>query len=251
VSAYTAVNFGTTVTSTSTTDDGIPTAVTLVPNGTSDLDLIARMLSTDDFYNSRGGTNVGFVTGLYQTLIGRDPEPEGLASWVKRLNQGQTRVQVVSTFERTAEALQVKVAHWYKNLFRLPNPIEQLKFDPGVIHWSRFLAAGQSDNTVLARILATNDYFVATGGSNESFVADLYRSLLEREADPESRNFFLGLLQGGMTRFDLVLRFEATVEAKRTKVARWYQNDLGWSLTTDQLKSDPGVVYWSRFMSDV
>ncbi|WP_406697662.1 S8 family serine peptidase [Singulisphaera sp. Ch08] len=250
VSAYNAVNFGANVTSTAVADNGIPSTVTLVPNGTSDLDLLAKILGTNDFYNSQGGTNAGFVTGLYRTLLRRDPEPAGLASWVGRLDAGQTRIQIIETFERTPEALQVKVAHWYQDALGWNAPLAQLKFDPGVVYWSSLLAAGQTDNAVLARILSTSDYLVASGATNEGFVTGLYRSLLGRSTDPESFNYFVGLLQGGMSRVNLVQKLQSTFEAKRTKVARWYQDHLGWNQSLAQLQIDPGVQYWARFLGD-
>ncbi len=138
--------------------DEIPTSVTLVPHGTSEYDLLAKILSTNDFYNGWGGTNAGFVTGLYRSLLGRDLEPAGLASWVNRLNAGQTRVQIIETSERTPEALQIKVAHWYQDVLGWNASLAALKVDPGVIYWSTLLAAGQSETAVLSRILSTDDY---------------------------------------------------------------------------------------------
>ncbi|SIO44286.1 protein of unknown function [Singulisphaera sp. GP187] len=250
VDAYNAVNFAANVTSTAVVSDGIPTSVTLVPNGTSDYDVLAKILGTNDFYNGQGGTNAGFVTGLYRTLLGRDPEPAGLASWVGRLNSGQTRIQVIETFERTPEALQVKVAHWYQDVLGWNAPLAQLKLDPGVVFWGSLLAAGQTDNAVLARILSTSDYLVASGGTNEGFVTALYQSLLGRSTDPESFQYFVGQLQGGMSRVNLVQMVLSSVEAKRTKVARWYQEQLGWSQSLAQLQADPGVQYWAGFLGN-
>jgi thermitase len=251
VDAYNAVNFGNSATSTNVAANGIPTAVTLVPNGTSDPDLLAKILGTNDFYNAHGGTNEGFVTGLYQSLLGRAPDPGGLAYWVGNLNAGQTRIQVIETFERTSEALQTKVAHWYQDVLGWNAPLTQLKSDPGVIYWGTLLAAGQTDNAVLARILSTNDYFLGNGGTNEGFVTGLYRSLLARSPDPESFNYFVGLLGGGMSRVNLVQKLLGTAEAKRIKVARWYQEQLGWNQPPDQLRADPGVQYWAGFLEDV
>ena len=139
-----------------------------------------------------------------------------------RLDAGQTRIQVIETFERTPEALQAKVAHWYQDALGWNAPLAQLKFDPGVVFWSTLLAAGQTDNAVLARILSTNDYLAASGGTNEGFVTGLYQSLLGRSTDPDGLNYFVGLLRGGMSRGDLIQRLQTTVEAKRTKVAGWY-----------------------------
>lgn len=254
VDAYNAVNFAADVTSTAAQPepkrDEIPTSVTLVPNGTSEYDLLAKILSTNDFYNGWGGTNAGFVTGLYRSLLGRDPEPAGLASWVNRLNAGQTRVQIIETFERTPEALQIKVAHWYQDVLGWNASLAALKLDPGVIYWSTLLAAGQSETAVLSRILSTDDYLRGSGGTNEGFVTGLYRSLLGRGTDPDGFNYFVGLLRNGMSRADLAQRILSTPEAKRTKVARWYQDHLGWSQSLPELQYDSGVRYWAGFLGN-
>ncbi len=55
--------------------------------------LYATFLFSDEMYSVQGGgTNVGYVTALYQELLGRDPEPAGLAYWLARLESGPRRV---------------------------------------------------------------------------------------------------------------------------------------------------------------
>src|SRR3954452_20801739 len=102
-------------------------------------------------------------------------------------------------FERTGEALQAKVAHWYQELLGWDVPLDRLKSDPGVIYWAGLLAKGQTDNAVLARILSAGDFRAAHGPSNEGLVAALYQTLLGRAPDASGFGYFVGLLEGGMS----------------------------------------------------
>lgn len=57
----------------------------------------------------------------------------------------------------------------------------------------------------------------------ERFVADLYRGILRREADPDARKHFVGLLRGGMSVQDLVDALLASDEfrAQQNQVVPW------------------------------
>jgi subtilisin family serine protease len=254
VDAYNAVDYSIHTTSGGTgtgtgSGGGSSTTGTLVPGKTSDEDVLARILATDDFYRSHGATLPGFVSALYNVLLDRGADAGGLNYWVGRLQSGQTRLQVAEAFERTAEAQATKVAHWYQDLLGWTTPLAQLKLDPGVAYWSTLLAAGQTDNAVLARILATDDFWAAHGASNTSFVAALYQSVLGRTADPGGLNYFAGLLRNGASRQSVVQAILGTAEAKQAKVARWYQEVLGWNVSLATLKANPGVGYWAGFLT--
>ena len=55
--------------------------------------IYATFLFADEMYLVQGGgTNVGYVTALYQELLNRDPEPEGLQYWLGRLSSEPRRV---------------------------------------------------------------------------------------------------------------------------------------------------------------
>jgi hypothetical protein len=49
-------------------------------------DLIPTYLASDEFYKKKsGGTTAGYVTALYQQILGRNPDHGGLASWTARI----------------------------------------------------------------------------------------------------------------------------------------------------------------------
>jgi len=252
VSAYNAVNFNNIISTTSNPNpgDAIPPAVPLVPNGTNHRDVLANLLATDGYYILQGGTAAGFVAGLYRSILGRSPEPEGLAHWVTFLNSGHTRFQTIATFLQTPEAFRTEVARWYQNVLGWTSPLETLKFDAGVAYWSSLLAAGLTENTVLAQLLGSDGYFQLSGSTNQGFINGLFRSLMGREADPQSVAYFLGLMQGGMSRFTVAQVLQTSPEAKYVKVAHWFHDEVGWPQSAALLKFDPSVQVWASFLNN-
>jgi thermitase len=232
VNAAAAVNF-----SSSTT--------TVATAAVSDEGVLAEMVGTNDFYATHGGTDAGFVTGLYEALTNRAPDPGGLNAWVGLIASGMSRQQVVQTFENTPEALATKVAHWYQDDMGWTTPIAVLKADPGVQYWASLMATGQSDDAVLAQILATNDYWLANGATNTGFLTALYQSLLDRAPDPSGYSYFLGLLDSGASRLSVIQLIQSSAEAQYTKVSRWYVDNLAFNQPIAALKADQGVQYWA------
>ena len=86
------------------------------------------------------------------------------------------------------------------------------------------------------------------GSTTQAFVSGLYKSLLGRAADPGGFNFYVGLLQGGMSRFQVTQMILDSSEGRDTEVARWYRDDLGWTASLATLKADPGVDYWAGML---
>jgi subtilisin family serine protease len=110
-------------------------------------------------------------------------------------------------------------------------------------------AASVTDENILAQILSTNAYFQAAGGTNAGFVNNLYQTLLGRTADAAGASLWVGLLQGGASRMSVIQAIEQTPEAEATRVAHWYQDDLGSTLSLSQLKANAGVKFWAGLLS--
>ncbi len=55
--------------------------------------------------NPQAAGQIGLVTALYQTILGRAPETAGLNGWLARLDSGQTVEQVAQEIYNSAEAI--------------------------------------------------------------------------------------------------------------------------------------------------
>jgi hypothetical protein len=59
----------------------------------------AQLLSCDEYYQTHGSDPRGFVVGLYQDVLGRDPNLNEVGLWVNYWRQaGGQRAQVSSAF---------------------------------------------------------------------------------------------------------------------------------------------------------
>lgn len=58
---------------------------------------------TSPEFTSLGYDNTSFVTALYRTLLGREPDSSGLSSWTADLNSGVSRISVVGGFCNSPE----------------------------------------------------------------------------------------------------------------------------------------------------
>ncbi len=60
---------------------------------------LVELLSSQAYLESRGGTTRGFVLGLYEDVMGHEPDPADLDAWVGLLERGTvTRPEVVRKF---------------------------------------------------------------------------------------------------------------------------------------------------------
>ena len=68
------------------------------------IDVAEGFTDSQEFLRSYGGLDdAGFVTLLYQNVLARAPDAGGLAGWVARLEDGQSRPQVVLGFSQSLE----------------------------------------------------------------------------------------------------------------------------------------------------
>lgn len=101
--------------------------------------------------NPRGDTstvdvadNTNFITALYDKVLGRDPDPDGLAYWVNQLNTNSySRAAVVNQFLVTSN--QEFIGSLYLTyLGRDPDPT-------GLAYWTNLLQTGSSRDVVSAQ----------------------------------------------------------------------------------------------------
>jgi hypothetical protein len=122
-----------------------------------------------------------YVNFLYETRLGRLPEPGAVPSWVHALNSSGMQA-TARAIELSREARERFVTHFYEHVLgRDPMGGEELG-------WVNFLLGGGSETDVLQGFLASPEFFsraktlISTGTANERFVAALYQTALGRVA---------------------------------------------------------------------
>ncbi len=97
-----------------------------------------------------------------------------------------------------------------------------------------------------ADLLGSSDYFGANGGSLNGFVQGLYADVLGRPASSSEVSGAVQRLGRGTSRVALARELLGSDEAGRTKVARWYLQELAAPATLESLKAYGPAVNLAR-----
>lgn len=122
------------------------------------------------------GTANSVVTGLYQTMLGRAPDAEGLAYWSQRLASGESLASVRAAMQASAEYVNSQggsaaapapsapsstasvVEGLYGSMLGRSSDAE------GLAYWSDRLSSGESLDSVRAAMQASAEYVNRTNG---------------------------------------------------------------------------------------
>lgn len=124
-----------------------------VASGTRLEDVAAGFYASREYFAGRGGTNRGFVAGLYRDILGRSPDAAGLNSWVNLLNSGRaSRQSVASGFYASTESRRDRVTALYREILnRRPD-------SSGLSYWgNRLLTVG--DVSLASFLAASSEYY--------------------------------------------------------------------------------------------
>ncbi|HEV7467543.1 MAG TPA: DUF4214 domain-containing protein [Candidatus Dormibacteraeota bacterium] len=122
--------------------------------GTTDEQLAALFISSDEFYAGHGGIDSGWVDGLYRVVLGRSADPDGRANWLAALQNGWSRTQVAYAFTGSTEQLTQRVIGYYSTfLNRGPGSIDDVNY------WVNAMQRGVHDENVMAAFIGSQEYF--------------------------------------------------------------------------------------------
>jgi hypothetical protein len=143
---------------------GLSAGIAFLAGGGTVEQLAASLAGSDEFFQIRGGgTNAGFANALYQAALNRPVDAAAQAQIVKVLTTAgpaaaaALRVQVAATVLNDAgdEYRKNLVAGFYQTFL-------DRSADPGSAAWVGLLHAGVRDETVLAYLLGTPEYYNKT-----------------------------------------------------------------------------------------
>jgi hypothetical protein len=102
------------------------------------------LTSSQEYFNLQGGTNQGFITGLYHEVLNRTPSAAEVAGWEAVLNAGNSRLYVSVAYFLSQEYRTDLVQDDYTTFLLRPA-------DPaGLAAWVNALNNGYTDQEVLA-----------------------------------------------------------------------------------------------------
>ena len=142
------------------------------------------------------------VAVLYRIILGRTPDPEGLAGWVSRIELGMPVLAVAQEFVRSEEAgLQ-------------PDP-HRLRVNADLLAWSSAVALGE-----LGAGDGPSHFYTPGSVGREILVRALYEVALQRQPSREELDIQVRLLGEGTSRETMIRGFAALPEARARLLGR-------------------------------
>jgi uncharacterized protein YkwD len=132
---------------------GMQTFAPVLEKGGGVSDVTVGIASSTEYFNRQGANNTAFVKALYRDLLNRTGGSSEISFWVNRLNAGATRASVVKGFVQATEYQNLLLTAMFTRYLRRPiTPAERTAYQ-------NQLHAGVSDTAILAKLLASDDYY--------------------------------------------------------------------------------------------
>lgn len=197
--------------------------------GSTAADLVMGFFDSQEMKN-RNLTNEQYLGYAYTAILGRNPEPDGKAYWLGELEAGVTRNCILAGFVESAEFTNLcnyfgirkgsitnllpadKNRGQTKFVVRLYRNIFNREADEwGLNDWTYRLQNGLTACDILEGFLYSEEFEISNF-SNEQYVDILYRTLLGRNADAAGKADWVGRLNAGQSRSQILAGFAYSIE---------------------------------------
>jgi hypothetical protein len=156
-------------------------------NGVNPETVEAEIASSTEFVLDHGNTATGFVTWLYQDLLGRNPDQNGENNWLNALANGSTTFQVAAAFATSQEREVGLIRGDYQLLLgRNPRTDE-------VVSWLTQFQNGSNRAMVEAGIIASDEFFALASKEPSTFIVHTYQDVFLRTPSQTEINFWLNV----------------------------------------------------------
>ena len=194
---------------------------------------VAQGFIFSDEFIGRRTTNEEFVTILYKTFFGREPDAVGFNYWVETLNNGSNdRFAVANGFIYSQEWANTCAEYGirsggttkpsvtinptdstYSFVERMYTTAMNRQSDPdGKKYWSTELANFKCTGESVGVSFFLSEEMVSLNLSDEEFVTRLYRTFMDREPEKDGYNYWVKFLKNGNSRKDAVYGFTRSEE---------------------------------------
>lgn len=176
-----------------------------------------------------------FVTAAHHDFLGRGPTAGELAEGVNQLDAGSSRSRYLGRLTASDEWLGAIVTGFYTGTLGREPDADGLAFWVGALRSGRWSVA-----QVAAMFYSAREYFEGRGGgTDETWVADLYDAILGRAPDADGLAYWTAqvTVHG---RSWVASRLYGSLESRRDRVTALYEQLL------DRGPEPDGLAYWAE-----
>jgi hypothetical protein len=176
------------------------------------------------------------VTKLYNQVLGRAPDTQGLEYWTNQIQHGQSYGVIAKGIFDSDEHIDPIIEKYYQQ-FLLRAPDAQ-----GLAYWAGVWQAAGGPEPVIAGMITSPEFFASaaaanpTQSKNAAWVTELYARLLNRTSDNQGLQYWTGQLDSGaMTPTQVVNGFQDSQENFQNLVTGYFNLYLGRNPTSSEL----------------
>jgi hypothetical protein len=187
--------------------------------------------SSPEFIQDYGAlSDDGFVQQVYQNVLGRSADSEGLQYWDGVLASGASRGNVLIGFSESAEyKAQTRSTGGDTNdaeAYRLYQAALGRGSDAGgLAFWSAQLANGSTPTQVAQAFIESPEFQQTYGAlSTSDFVSTLYQNVLHRAGDAAGQQYWTNVLAQGGDQAGVVVGFSDSIENRAQTAGATHAN---------------------------
>jgi Domain of unknown function (DUF4214) len=159
----------------------------------------------------------GFISQLYQDVLGRQADAAGLAFWDQQLHSGLSRQAIAAAFWGSAEHRGIEVDQFYQDF------LGRAADAAGRAGWVNALLSGVSEGQVAIDFLTSAEY-TASHPDTDSYVQGLYQDILNRSASPSELAYWAQIINSGdRSRAAVAFYFLTSEEAYVDAIEGYYR----------------------------
>jgi hypothetical protein len=185
-------------------------------------------------YTAKNTSNQEYVTMLYNVFMNRSPDESGLNAWVNLLEQGMSREYIFKGFVESQEYTKICATYGIERgsytciqerdqnagvtmfVSRLYTKALERNYDEtGLNAWCKVILNGSATPEQVAESFIFSQEFQRKQLSNTEYVKVLYRTFLGREADEAGLNAWVGQLNRGVSRTEVLHGFTRSSEFRK------------------------------------
>lgn len=178
-----------------------------VQNGTSVTEIAQSFLTSDEHFSN---LRADFLTDVYSSLLGREVDATGAATWQAQFEAGATRGEVIGAIAGSAEAASLSDEDFVSALYTAA--LGRDAEEAGLNNWVSLLASGTSRTEVADTIYASTE---SNTKINTDFVDSLFTNAFGADTNELAKDFAVKALDGGsVTQADVVIAVIGQPEAQ-------------------------------------
>ncbi len=197
--------------------------------GTCSPEYLAKYFFFSEEYLAKNTRNAEYVEALYLTFLDREADEEGKEGWVRALNNGMSREEVLERFAQSDEFTALKenyfgesgqntvsgerrfVEHLYIII------LQRIGDQAGIEGWTEQIETGACTPEFVAKNFFLSNEYISKNVSDEKYIDDLYHAYLDRDADEEGKVGWINALNSGMSREEILDSFSQSEEFQKIK----------------------------------